>query len=91
MKKIIRPPAIEDGEYWIGKFLVKVENDIISISPRHLWSHNHQRVDTIFIEHLHQDYCILRLKHQKDSKEAEHRISKLISSKEWKPRAFKYR
>ena len=91
MIKLIRPPAIENGEYWIGKFIVKVENETIIISPRHLWSHHHERIDTIFVQNMDQNACVLQLKHGEDSAKAECRISKLISSKEWRPRKFKCR
>ncbi len=89
--KLERPPAIEDGEYWIGRFLVEVKGGHIGIMPRQLWSHNHQRIDTILVKHFDANYCSIELRPHEDSAEAERRINKLVRSKEWRPRRYKTR
>jgi hypothetical protein len=89
--KLIRPPVIEEGEYWIGRFMVSVKEDTICISPRQLWSHNHQDVDTMVVRYLDKENCRINLKRGDDTDEAEGRIVKLIRSKEWRPRRYKSR
>jgi len=90
MEKSERPPAIEDGQYWIGRFEITVVRDTIQICPRQMWSHNHQNIDTMIMDHFDGErYSSIKLKHNKDSNEAEHRILKLISSGRWKPRRYK--
>ena len=75
MEKSERPPAIEDGQYWIGRFEITVVRDTIQICPRQIWSHSHQKIDSMMVDHFDgQNYCSIHLKHNSDSNEAERRI-----------------
>ena len=87
--KLERPPAIEDGEYWIGRFLIKVEGNNISVSPRQAWAHRHQKTDLLALSYFGSEACNMGLISRKDSLKAERRIAKLINSKEWKPWPYK--
>ena len=90
MKTILeRPPLLEDGRYWIGRFEIEVKNDDLHISPRQDFSHGHQETDKMFIRHFSNALCEISLQNQKDSLEAEQRIIEILKSKEWKARKFK--
>lgn len=87
--KLIRPPLLEEGTYWIGHFMVQVHSDVISIQPRQAFSHGHEYIDEMAISRFNKDYCQLHIVPQKDSPKAEKRIQDILKSKEWKPRKFK--
>ena len=89
MKKLIRPPSMEDGEYFIGKFLINVIGGIIEVSTRQSWDHRHQDIDGIILCRFDKRFCRIKLQHEKDSNKAEVRISRLLLSKDWKARPFK--
>lgn len=87
---IERPPLLQEGEYFIGKFLVKVVNDVIHVTPRQSWSHNHQGIDSLVIDHMDANsYLRVHIRPEQDSLEVEQRILKLLRSKVWRPRKFK--
>jgi hypothetical protein len=86
-----RPPLLEEGTYWIGKFEIEVKDNDLNIFPRQDFSHKHQETDTMFISHFSNRSCRIFLKGQKDSLEAEKRIGEILHSRGWKPRKFKTR
>lgn len=90
-RKLERPPALEEGEYWIGRFHVTVKGDQMSVSSRQNWSHSHQRVDKIRLDSLSTYNCMVGIEKQKDSAEAEKRIQAIFTDPEWKPRKPRYK
>jgi hypothetical protein len=87
--KLERPPQLEEGTYWIGRFEVKVCKDNLCVFSRQSFYHKHERIDDLFLTHFSSNYGSIGIKRHEDSPKAEERIRKILADREWKPRKIK--
>lgn len=90
-RKLRRPPALEDGEYFVGKFYIQVNGELITIQSCEKFFMGHKNTTEIEMSSFSKGHCQLVYRKGKNSREARTKWLRLLRDKEWLPRKFRWR